>query len=246
MGLKGSIQTFQRTLQIILSGLQWQTCLIYLDDIIVFGPTFDEHLKRVKEVLECINQAGLKLKPQKWQFFQQEVTFLGHVVNKDGVKPWNISKIFERPIPKNVTEVRQILGMALYYRKFVKDFSAIARRLLIHLTKKDVPFKWIEDYNIAFTKIKKCLTGPYIMGFPMSNEEFILDIDGSNYSIGAVLSQVQNCQERVISYASRTMNKVETNYCVTDKELLAVKYVVEYFKQYLLGRNSECEQITKP
>lgn len=80
----------------------------------------------------------------------------------------------------------------------------------------------------------------------MSNEEFILDIDGSNYSIGAVLSQVQNCQERVISYASRTMNKVETNYCVTDKELLAVKYVVEYFKQYLLGRNSECEQITKP
>lgn len=71
--------------------------------------------------------------------------------------------------------------MALYYRKCVKDFSAIARRPLIHLTKKDVPFKWIEDYNIAFTKIKKCLTGQDIMGFPMSNEEFSLDIDGSNY-----------------------------------------------------------------
>lgn len=237
MGLKGSAQTFQRTLQIILSGLQWQTCLIYLDDIIVFGSTFDEHLKRVKEVLDCIHQAGLKLKPKKCQFFQQEVTFLGHVVNKDGVKPnpENISKILEWPIPKNVTEIRQMLGMASYYRKFVKDFSAIARPL-IHLTKKDVPFKWTEDCNIAFMKIKECLTGPDIMAFPMPNEEFILDTDASNYSIGAVLSQIQNGQERVISYASRTMNKAETNYCVTDKELLAVKYFVEYFKQYLLGR----------
>lgn len=151
MGLKGSAQTFQRTLQIILSGLQWQTCLIYLDDIIVFGSTFDEHLKRVKEVLDCIHQAGLKLKPKKCQFFQQEVTFLGHVVNKDGVKPnpENISKILEWPIPKNVTEIRQMLGMASYYRKFVKDFSAIARPL-IHLTKKDVPFKWTKDRNSLY------------------------------------------------------------------------------------------------
>ena len=237
MGMKGSAQTFQRTLQIILNGLQWQTCLIYLDDIIVFGSTFDEHLKRVQEVLRCIQQAGLKLKPKKCQLFQQEVTFLGHVVNKDGVKPnpENVSKILNWPIPRNVTEVRQILGMASYYRKFVKDFAAIARPL-IQLTKKDIPFEWTDDCDTSFSKIKECLTGPDIMAFPMTNEEFILDTDASNYSIGAVLSQMQNGQERVISYASRTMNKAETNYCVTDKELLVVKYFIEYFQQYLLGR----------
>lgn len=93
--------------------------------------------------------------------FQQEVTFLGHIVNKDGIKPnpENVSKILEWSIPCNVTEVRQILVMASYYRKFVKDFSAIARPL-IQLTKKDIPFNWNEDWDIAVTKLKRCLTGP--------------------------------------------------------------------------------------
>lgn len=95
MGMKGSAQTFQRTLQMIVNGLQWQTCLIYLDDIIVFGSNFQEHLKRVKEVLERIRKAGLKLKPNKCQLFQKEVSFLGHVINKNGItpNPDNIAKI---------------------------------------------------------------------------------------------------------------------------------------------------------
>lgn len=237
MGMKGSAQTFQRTLQMILNGLQWQTCLIYLDDIIVFGSNFQEHLNRVKEVLERIRKAGLKLKPNKCQLFQKEVSFLGHVINKNGItpNPDNIAKIIDWPIPKTPTEVRQIIGMVSYYRKFIKDFASIVRPL-VNLTKKDITFNWTTDCQDAFQKIKELLTGPEIMSFPIMEGEFVLDTDASNYSIGAVLSQVQDGQEKVIAYASRALNKAEINYCVTDKELLAVRYFVEYFRQYLLGR----------
>lgn len=230
--MKGSAQTFQRTLQMIVNGLQWQTCLIYLDDIIVFGSNFQEHLNRVKEVLERIRKAGLKLKPNKCQLFQKEVSFLGHVINKNGItpNPDNIAKIIDWPIPKTLTEVRQIIGMASYYSKFIKDFASIVRPL-VNLTKKDITFNWTTDCQDAFQKIKELLTGPEIMSFPIMEGEFVLDTDASNYSIGAVLSQVQDGQEKVIAYASSALNKAEINYCVTDKELLAVRYFVEYFRQ---------------
>ena len=133
-------------------------------------------------------------------------------MNKDVIKPnpENVSKILDWPTPCNVTDIRQILCLASYYMKFVKDFSAIDRPL-IQFTKIDIPFNWNEVCDIAFTKLKRCLTGPDILAFPMRDEEFILDTDAGKYSIGAVLSQVQNGQKRVISYASRTMNKAETN-----------------------------------
>lgn len=182
MGMKGSAQTFQRTLQMIVNGLQWQTCLIYLDDIIVFGSNFQEHLKRVKEVLERIRKAGLKLKPNKCQLFQKEVSFLGHVINKNGItpNPDNIAKIIDWPIPKTPTEVRQIIGMASYYSKFIKDFASIVRPL-VNLTKKDITFNWTTDCQDAFQKIKELLTGPEIMSFPIMEGEFVLDTDASNY-----------------------------------------------------------------
>ena len=237
MGLTNSPTTFQRLMELALRGLQWHTCLIYLDDIVVFGKTFDEHLQRVEEVLDRIKAAGLKLKPEKCQLFQREVDFLGHLVSADGIKPnpHNIAKIKQWPKPSNVTEVRRILGMGNYYRRFVKDYAKLVSPLT-HLTKKGVNFAWTPTCEEAFETLKQTLIGSNIMAYPCETGQYILDTDASDSQIAGILSQIQDGQERVISYGSRTLGNAEKNYCITDKELLAIRHFVEYYRQYLLGR----------
>lgn len=237
-GLNGSASTFQRCMEIALKGLNWVTCLIYIDDIIVYGATFEEHISRVDEVLDRVERAGLKLKPKKCILLQKEVIFLGHVVSQNGVRPdpTNISKILQWPTPQNPKQVRQFVATGSYYRKFVKGFATIVRPL-VDLTKKGVTFKWCDKCENAFKTLKLALTGPEIMGYPLNEGgEFILDVDSSGVGIGAVLQQMQEGRERVIAYASRALNKSERNYCITEQELLAVVYFVQYFRQYLLGR----------
>lgn len=234
-GLCNSAATFQRAMEIALSVLQWLTCLIYIDDIIVFGRNFEKHMKRVEDVLDRIRTAGLKLKPEKCELLQKEVCFLGHVINQSGIKPNpdNVSKILSCPEPKNVTEVRQFLGMWSYYRRVIKDFSSIARPL-VNLTKKNITFVWNQECRMSFQSIKKALISTKIMSYPRDQGTFILDTDASENAIGADLSQEQDGNEKVIAYGSRTLNKAETNYCTIDKEL-AIRYFTEYYRQYLLG-----------
>ena len=237
-GLSNSCGTFQRTMELALQGLQWETCLVYIDDIIVYGRDFDEHMQRVEQVLERMKQAGLKLKLEKCNFLQEQVVFLGHVVSREGVRPdpANVSKIANWPRPENTKQVKSFVATGSYYRRFVKGYAQIARPLT-ELTKKDCPFQWTEDCEEAFNAIKKALTGPEVMGYPLSDGGcFYLDTDASGYGIGGVLSQMQSGRERVIAYASRGMSKAEKNYCITEKELLAVVYFMQYFRQYLLGR----------
>lgn len=237
MGLSTASATFQRLMELILQGLNWNTCIIYLDDIVVYGKTLEEHLERVEQVLEKIGKSGMKLKPEKCHLLQESVNFLGHVVSKDGVLPSadNVAKILQWPRPQNITEIRQFLGMASYYRRFIQGFAKIANPM-VRLTKKEVDFQWDESCEESFQTLKKILAGPEIMAFPKDGEEFILDTDASGEAIGAVLSQMRDGRERVISYGSRALSKSERNYCITDKELLAVRHFVEYYKQYLLGR----------
>ena len=239
-GLNSASQTFQRCMEIALSGLQWQTCLIYLDDVIVYAPNFDLHLSRVEEVLSRIRQAGLKLKPEKCHLLQREVTFLGHVISEHGVlpDPMNVLKILDWPTPSNVKQVRQFLGMTSYYRRHIKDFAKIAKPL-VDLTKKGVEFLWTDACQQSFVKFKEILTGPEIMAFPIPGKEFTLDVDASNFAIGGIISQIQEGKEKVIAYASRTLNRAERNYCVTEKELLALRYFMEYFRQYTLGHRTK-------
>ena len=141
MGLKSAPMTFQRVMELALQGLQWQICLIYLDDVVIFSKTFEEHMERLTRGFDRISTGGLKLKPEKCQLLQTEVTFLGHVVSGERVRPHpsNILKIKEWPPPQTVTQIRQFLGMASYYRRFVKDFSQIVRPM-VQLTKKGADF----------------------------------------------------------------------------------------------------------
>ena len=236
-GVTNGPATFQRVMELALQGLNWLTCLIYLDDVIVHAETFEEHVERVREFLWRMIEANLKLRPNKCQLLKKKVGFLGHVISEEGVlpNPENVNKLKNWLPPRTVTEVRQFLGLASYYRRFIKDFAELAAPLT-QLTRKGTTFVWSSDCDLAFHKLKSILISPEVMAFPNDVDDYILDTDASDRSIGAVLSQVQNGRERVIAYASRTLNKAERNYCVTDRELLAVKNFAEYFRQYLLGR----------
>lgn len=236
-GLTNAPATFQRVMELVCRGLQWTSCLIYLDDILIFGKTFREHSDRLREVLQRIRRAGLKLKPEKCELFQKEVKFLGHIVTANGIRPdpMNTSRIVAWPEPKTVTEVRAFLGLCSYYRRFVQNFSIIAKPLS-DLTSKESELQWTDRCQKAFDELKAKLIGPAITAFPQDEGPYILDTDACDVGIGAVLSQVQNGTERVVAYASRSLNRAERNYCVTDKELLAIRYFIEYFRHYLLGR----------
>ena len=237
-GLCNAPATFQRIMELALRGLQWSCCLIYLDDVIIFGKSFAEHRDRLKMVLDRMREGGLKLKPSKCHFFQPEVEFLGHVISGDGVlpSPANVEKLVNWPRPATVTEVRGFVGLGSYYRRFVKNFTKMVKAL-VNLTRMDVKFEWTAECEQAFQELKKTLIGPDIMAYPRSDCPFILDTDACDVGIGAVLSQIQEGRERVIAYSSRSLEKAERNYCVTDKELLAVKYFIHYHKHHLLGRH---------
>ena len=237
-GLSNSASTFQRTMELCLQTLQWETCLIYIDDIIVFGKDLDQHMQRVEEVLTRLRDAGLKLKADKSHLLQEEVVFLGHVVSGAGVKPnpTNIAKIVDWPKPKTAKQIRQLVAMGSYYRRYIKGFASMVRPM-VDLTKKGRRFVWDAACDEAFTKLKKSLVSADVMGYPLNEGgDFILDVDASDVGIGGVLHQVQQGKEKVIAYASRALNRAETNYCITEKELLAARYFIEYFRQYLLGR----------
>ena len=236
-GLCNEGATFQRLMDIVMSGLALEVFLVYLDDVIVFSFTLDQHLERLRQVLGRIATTGLKLKPSKCFLLLRRVAFLGHLVSGDGIStdPEKISAVVDWPEPRNLREVRSFLGLCIYYRRFVKDFAEIASPLHA-LSRKGVTFDWTHDCRVAFQQLKKALTSSPNLPMPSGNGTFILDTDASNLAIGSVLSERVNGEERVVTYANRNLSKAEVNYCVTLKELLAVVYFTKCFKHYLLGR----------
>ena len=236
-GLCNAPSTFERLMENIMCGLQWESLLVYLDDVIIFGKTIEEEMSRMREVFRRLRQAHLKLKPKKCMLFQKSVLYLGHVVTPDGIatNPEKIRDIVDWPIPTCVKDVRSFLGLASYYRRYVKGFCEFAKPLH-DLTRKSVVFHWTSECEEAFYALKQCLTTSPVLAYPNNSGKFILDTDASSYGIGAVLSQEQDGKERVIAYASRTQSKTERNYCVTRKELLAVVFFVKKFRPYLYGR----------
>lgn len=237
-GLCNAPATFQRLMNLILSGLQWNCCLVYLDDIIVHGNNFQEHLYNLDLVFSRIQKARLKIKPTKCAFFKEKVKYLGHIVSKEGVAadPEKTVKVKTWPVPSSVKEVQQFLGLANYYRRFIRDFASIAKPLH-KLTEKNSSFSWTKECQQSFETLREKLSSPPVLCYPNFEESFILDTDASNDGIGAVLSQCDaEGKEHVVAYASRLLSKAERNYCVTRRELLAVVTFLSYFRPYLLGR----------
>ena len=236
-GLSRAPAIFERLMGVFLAGLHWKICLIYLDDIIVIGKTFENMINNLDCVFKRFEDSGLKLKPEKCQLFRRGVEFLGHIVNESGVgtDPKKIECIKKWPTPTSVTEIRSFLGLCSYYRRFIEGYSKIAKPWHC-LTEKSKKFEWTLECEKAFTSLKHLLITAPMLSHPDFSLPFILDTDASDFAIGAVLSQNINGAERVVAYASRTLSKSERKYCVARKEMLALVYFTKYFKHYLYGR----------
>ncbi|CAH1253110.1 RTL1 [Branchiostoma lanceolatum] len=237
MGLCNSPATFERLMDLVLAGLCWSSCLVYLDDIIVFGRTFEEHWDRLEAVLQRLQDAGLKVKTTKCQLLREKVSFLGHVVSEQGVEtePKKVEAVKTWPIPNNRGELRSFLGFCSYYRRFVRNFSGIAAPLYQLANDREGNFEFGEEEKGVFRQLQRELTTAPVLAFPDFHKRFILDTDASDRGLGAVLSQEVNGCEHPIAYHSRTLSKAERKYCTTRKELLALVNSVWHFRHYLLG-----------
>ena len=184
-GLTNGPTSFTRLMNLALSGLTWTHCLVYLDTIIIWASTFENHIHRLRLVFDHMRTAGLKLKPTKCHFLQKEVTFLGHVVSAEGTKtdPEKVKAVKKWPVPVNVKELQSFLGLAGYYRKFILGFSSIAEPLYT-LCRKNIPFSWQQEQQAAFEELKDRLVSAPVLAYPDFSPaagSFILDTDASQY-----------------------------------------------------------------
>lgn len=236
-GLKNAPSTFQRLMNSALSGLQGIQCFVYLDDIVIYSFDIPSHIDNLTNVFSRLRQFRLKLQPDKCEFLRKEVSYLGHVITDKGVKPnpEKLRAVHEFPIPKTPKDVKSFLGFVSYYRRFISDFSSIAKPLT-NLLKKNVEFVWSNEHQLSFETLKNKLTTAPLLSYPDFSKPFLLSCDASNYAISAILSQGEIGKDKPIAYASRTLNKNECNYSTTEKELLAILFGCKTFRPYLYGR----------
>lgn len=235
-GLHSAPATFQRLLDTVLGPELEPKVLVYLDDIIVVSSSFEEHLKLLAEVFRRLRHAKLRPNPEKCHFCRNELRYLGHVINRQGIHtdPEKVEAITAWPTPTTLRKVRQFLGVASWYRRFIPDFSAMAAPLT-SLTKKKARWRWTEDEETAFRRLKEALTTAPVLACPDFSRRFVLQTDASVHGLGAVLTQNFEEGERVIAFASRTLNGAERNYSATELECLAVVWGIRKLRNYLEG-----------
>lgn len=237
-GLKNAPATFQRVMDNVLKDLQNKICLVYMDDIIVFSTSLQEHIVNLKKVFEKLRENNLKVQLDKSEFLRKEVAFLGHIITPDGIKPNpdKIKAILHYPIPKTTKEIKAFLGLLGYYRKFIPNFAKLTKPFTSCLRKGATINVNDPIYIKTFEDCKVILTNEPLLQYPDFSKEFNLTTDASNFAIGCVLSQGPIGQDKPIAYASRTLNPAEQNYSVIEKELLAIVWGTRYFRPYLFGR----------
>lgn len=235
-GLANAPATFQRMMDNTLRDKINNGVLVYIDDIVIYGRTFEEHLKNLQETLTLLNQNGLKCKAEKCCFGYTEIKFLGHAVDSEGIHPdpGKIGSIIAAIEPKSEKEVRSFLGLCSYYRKFVKGFAIIAEPLN-KLTRKDVRFEWTEETKRSFQQLKKRLCEAPVLHHFDPRYPIILSTDASGTGIGGVLGIIKDNREHLIACCSRSLNDHERNYGITEMECLAIVWSCEQFRHYLLG-----------
>jgi hypothetical protein len=210
--------------------------LVFLDDILIFSKTLEEHEQHVRKVLETLAKSKLYAKESKCEFFKTEVEFLGHIVGRDGVRMMEdkVQAVAEWPVPKNVRDVRAFLGTAGYYRKFIKDFSHISAPIT-ELTKEQVKFEWASAHQAAFVALKNAMQTAPVLALPDPKLPFVVHTDASGFAIGAVLMQDHGKGLQPIAFLSKKMLDAETRYPVHEQELLAIIHALSSWRHYLYG-----------
>jgi hypothetical protein len=233
-GLVRAPRTFQRLMDKVIEGLQFESALAYLDDVIVYGSSINETMDRMSVVLDRLRAANLKLKAKKCLLFAKQVKFLGHVISQDGVStdPDKVADIVNMHRPRTIKQVRSFMGMVNYYSRFVPKLAEVARPLH-KLTRKHAKFEWTNECELAFNQLKESLSKAPIMAYPTRDEMFVLDTDASDFAYGGVLSQRQRqpngeIKEKVIAYASRKFSETESKYCTRRRKLIAIVNMVKH------------------
>ena len=245
-GLTNAPATFQRLMGKLFGGQNWDFVFVYLDNILVASQSMEEHLSHLEKVAMRIQEAGLRLRPEKCLFATERIEYLGHTLTSSGVQPndQNVKAVTDFPTPSNLKEVRSFVGMANFYRRHIPKMATLSRPLTELLrhdknTGKPVPFVWTDDCQKAFENIKEMLTSAPVLHAPEWDKEFFLWTDASLTGFGAVLEQTGTDGKRVpIAYASRMTTTAEKKYGVTELEVAALIYALEHFEVYLLGNQT--------
>lgn len=233
-GLKNAPATFQKLMDHILRSHLYKICFVYMDDVVIFSRSLQEHIHHIKIIFEELRKANLKIQLDKSEFLCKQVAFLGHIITPEGIKP-NPSKVEavqKFPIPKTVKEIKRFLGLIGYYRKFIANFAKLTSPLSKCLRKGEKINIENPDYIEAFNICKELLQNAPVLIYPDFNKTFTLTTDASNVSIGSVLSQ----NNRPIAYYSRTLNSAERNYSTIEKEMLSIHDSCRHYRPYVYGR----------
>ena len=236
MGLATAPGAFQEAMSAVLAGLNWVHAMVYLDDVLIYTPTFEKHLEVLDDVFKRFQKADLKAKLDKCEFARTQLQYLGHVINSKGIQPdgSKVAAVKGFTAPSSRKELETFLGKAGYYCRFIQNFSKIAYPLF-QLKRNDVEWKWGAAEQLAFDTLKERLCEAPVLRHPDFDRPFFVQTDASGYGIGAVLSQEFEDGEHPIAYASRTLKDAETRYATIEREALGIHWGVRYFEQYLLG-----------
>ena len=235
-GLCNGPATFQELADIVFWDMKWKEVLVYLDDVIVFSETIEGHIEKLQKVFQRMREANLTFKPSKCTYLQEEINLLGFVVNSNGIKPAEdkLRSVKDFPRPKKTKEVQSFLGLCNFYRKFIKDFSIIARPL--HDATKKNNYHWGPAQEEAFLTLKENLISAPLLRHFNPDKGCTLHTDASGTGIGAVLLQENDGNLHPIAYISRSLSKSEKNYAASELELLAVVWSLGYLRHLVYGR----------
>jgi hypothetical protein len=239
-GINSGSEVFQKAMEQLFSGLP---CKIIVDDIIVWGADEQEHDANLKQVLDKGREINIKFGIHKCKFGVSEVSYIGHLLTKDGLKPdpTKVKAISEMPTPQDTEALHRFLGMINYLSKFINNFSQIAAPLY-QLLHKDIEWQWLKEHQKAFDKLKQSITNPPVLGYYNVKKEVTLTCDASKAGLGAACLQ----EGKPIAYASRAMTETETRYAQIEKELLAVVFACEKFRHYVYGKSVTVETDHQP
>jgi hypothetical protein len=235
-GLHNAPATWQRLIDQVLGVDLEPFVFVYLDDMIIVTPDFEQHIEILSKVFNRLKEANLTLNKDKCKFCRSELHYLGYVVDANGlqVDPQKVKAILEIPTPKNAKQVRQFCGTASWYRRFISNFATRIQPLT-SLLKKNKKFIWTDEAEKAFQDIRNSLVNSPVLACPDFEKPFTIACDASGVGLGAVLSQSTDEGEVVIAYASRTLTKNEMNFSATERECLSVIFAVEKFRPYVEG-----------
>jgi hypothetical protein len=224
-GLSLAPAVFQRLMNEIFNDLLYKGVVIYLDDILIYANNVKKHNELLDEVCKRIRDSGLRINPNKCIFGVKRLEYLGHTISDKGLETNDkkVQDIKNAKVPKTVKQLRAFLGLASYYRKFIKNYAEITSPLHAAINTEKNKLIWNSECDERFNLIKDLLCKAPVLRYPNFDKEFILDVDASFNSIGGILSQLDNNgNEHPIAYASRVLSSHEKGYCITRKELLAL------------------------